>query len=87
LFIVAAMVLAVYDFLLALRRLPAGRSTERYLLQASIAFVIGAAVNGVFEYNLNDSEVLTMFLTMMCLGYTASKAQAKSPTLHQSVDG
>jgi O-antigen ligase len=75
LFIMAAMGLALYDFRRALKRLPPGRSTERYLLQAAIAFVIGAAVNGVFEYNLNDSEVLTMFLTMMCLGYTAASLQ------------
>jgi O-antigen ligase len=72
LFIVAAMGLALYDFSRALKRLPPGRSTERYLLQAGIAFVIGTAVGGIFEYNLNDSEVLTMFLTMMCLGYTAA---------------
>jgi putative inorganic carbon (HCO3(-)) transporter len=72
LFIVAALALSLYDFTRALKRLPPGRSTERYLLQAAIAFIIGTAVGGITEYNLNDSEVLTMFLTMMCLGYTAA---------------
>ena len=82
LFIVAAMLMALVDFRRALKRLPAGRSTERFLLQASIAVIIGTAVGGVFEYNLNDSEVLTMFLTMMCLGYTAAslhKPQLQAP--------
>jgi O-antigen ligase len=70
LFIVAAMGLALYDFRRALKRLPPGRSTERYLLQAAIAIVIGTAVGGITEYNLNNSGVLPMFLTTMCLGYT-----------------
>jgi O-antigen ligase len=81
-FIVAAMLMALYDFRRALKRLPPGRSTERFLLQAAIAVIIGTAVGGVFEYNLNDSEVLTMFLTTMCLGYTAAsphKRQSPAP--------
>jgi O-antigen ligase len=77
LFIVAAMGLALWDFRRALKRLPPGRSTERFLLQAAIAFVIGTAVGGITEYNLNDSEVLTMFLTMMCLGYTAASLHTR----------
>ena len=82
LFIVAAMGLALYDFRRKLKDLPGGRSTERYLLQAAIAIVIGTAVGGIFEYNLNDSEVLTMFLTTMCLGYIAVSSrtpQSKVP--------
>ena len=72
LFIVAAMAMALNDFRRALKRLAPGRSTERFLLQAAIAVIIGTAVGGITEYNLNDSEVLTMFLTTMCLGYTAA---------------
>jgi O-antigen ligase len=75
LFIVAALGLAVSDFRRKLKDLPRGRSTERYLLQAAIAVGIGTAVGGITEYNLNDSEVLTMFLTLMCLGYTAVSPQ------------
>lgn len=79
LFIVAAMAMALFDFRRALKRIPLGRSTELFLLQSSIAVIIGTAVGGITEYNLNDSEVLTMFLTMMCLGYTAA-----SPHMRQS---
>ena len=75
LFIVAAMGLALYDFRRALKALPPGRSTERFLLQAAIAVIIGTAVGGITEYNLNNSGVLPMFLTTMCLGYTAASLQ------------
>jgi O-antigen ligase len=75
LFIAAAMGLAAYDFRRALKGLPPGRSTERYLLQAAIAVIIGTAVGGITEYNLNNSGVLPMFLTTMCLGYTAASPQ------------
>jgi O-antigen ligase len=75
LFIVAAMGLALYDFRRALKALPPGRSTERFLLQAAIAVIIGTAVGGITEYNLNNSGVLPMFLTTMCLGYTAVSLQ------------
>jgi O-antigen ligase len=75
LFIVAAMGLGLYDFRRALTALPPGRSTERFLLQAAIAVIIGTAVGGITEYNLNNSGVLPMFLTTMCLGYTAASLQ------------
>jgi len=83
LLIVAALLLAVRDFLTALRKLPPGRSGQRFLLHASIAVVIGTMVGGVFEYNLNDTEVLTMFLAIMCLGYLAVE-QAQSPIFSTS---
>lgn len=71
LFITGAMVMALVDFRRKLARLPNGRSDARFLLQAAIACIIGTMVGGVFEYNLNDSEVLAMFLSLMCLGYLA----------------
>ncbi len=67
----AALILPLWDFRRALKLLPPGRSDRRFLLQAAIACVIGTAVSGVFEKNLGDSEVLTMFLAIMCLGYLA----------------
>ncbi len=69
LFITGAMLLALWDFRRALALLPPGRSDARFLLQAAIACIIGTMVSGVFEYNLNDSEVLAMFLALMCVGY------------------
>jgi O-antigen ligase len=80
LLIVAALLLAMRDFWNALRRLPPGRSAPRFLLNAAIACIIGIMVGGFFEYNLNDTEVLTMFLAIMCLGYLAVQ-QAATPIL------
>jgi O-antigen ligase len=75
LFITAAMLMALWDFRRALGRLPPGRSDARFLLQAASACILGTMVGGVFEYNLNDSEVLAMFLALMCVGYLATSAE------------
>jgi putative inorganic carbon (HCO3(-)) transporter len=71
LFLTGALALAIIDFRRALRTLPPGRSERRFLLEAAIAVVIGTAVAGIMEKNLGDTEVLTMFLAIMCLGYLA----------------
>ena len=71
LFLTVALVMALLDFRRALGNLPAGRSDRRFLLQAAIAAVIGTMVAGIMEKNLGDTEVLTMFLAIMCLGYLA----------------
>ncbi len=63
--------MALFDFWCGLRILPAGRSNERFLLQGAIATVIAIMVSGVFEFNLGDSEVLTVFLVTVALGYLA----------------
>jgi putative inorganic carbon (HCO3(-)) transporter len=73
LLIVAALLLAIRDFHRALRKLPPGRSVPRFLLHAGIACIIATMVEGTLEYNLNDTEVLTMFLAIMCLGYLAAQ--------------
>jgi O-antigen ligase len=72
LFLTAALVLPLIDFRRALRTLPPGRSDRRFLLQAGTASVIGTMVSGIFEKNLGDTEVLTMFLAIACLAYTAA---------------
>jgi O-antigen ligase len=77
-FLTAALVLPLVDFRRTLRSLPPGRSDERFLLQAGIATVIGTAVSGIFEKNLGDTEVLTMYLAIICLGYVAV-AQVRRP--------
>ncbi len=66
------LLLIVYDFNRALRQLPPGRSDERFLLHAGIATVIGIMVSGMFEVNLGDSEVLTVFLVVVGCGYIAA---------------
>ncbi|NDJ12270.1 MAG: O-antigen ligase family protein [Acidobacteriia bacterium] len=69
-FITAALLLSAWRFRKALGKLPPGRSDEKFLLHAGVAVIIGTLVAGVFEYNLNDTEVLTMFLSMICIGET-----------------
>ena len=64
------------DFTRALYSLPAGRSDRRYILRGAVAVVVAAMASGFFEYNLGDSEVLTMFLVAVACGYTAVFAGA-----------
>ncbi len=61
----------LYDFWRGLRALPPGRSNRRFLLHAGIATVVATLAEGFFEYNLGDSEVLTMFLVIVACGYLA----------------
>ena len=89
LIIVAALLLAVRDFRRALDKLPPGRSARRFLLHAAIACIVGTMVEGTLEYNLNDTEVLTMFLAIVSLGYLAAEALphvSESPALSPNPD-
>jgi O-antigen ligase len=61
----------LYDFWRALRRLPPGRCHERFLLHGGIAVILATLAEGFFEYNLGDSEVLTMFLVVVACAYQA----------------
>ena len=65
------LLMVLYDFWRGVRLLPAGRSNERFLLQGAIAAVIAIMVSGLFEFNLGDSEVLTVFLVTVAIGYLA----------------
>ncbi len=44
---------------------------RRYLLEGATAVGIAAMVTGLFEHNLGDSEVLTLFLVSAAAGYVA----------------
>jgi O-antigen ligase len=69
--LVAALVWMLRDFARALGRLQPGRGDERFLLDGAVAVVIAVVISGMFEVNLGDSEVLTMFLAVVALGYSA----------------
>ena len=71
LFLTAALVMALFDFHRALRLAPTGRSLRRCILYGAAACVIGTMISGLFEKNLGDTEVLTMFLSIVSLGYLA----------------
>jgi putative inorganic carbon (HCO3(-)) transporter len=84
-FLTGALVMAFMDFHRAMRGLPPGRSARRFLLQAAIACLIGTMVGGLFEKNLGDTEVLTMFLVIMCFGYLAAASKAGVATPHAGI--
>ncbi len=72
---------ALFDFALALRRL-ASDAEERWVLHAAIAVIASVLVSGFFSWNLNNSEVLAMFLAMMGCGYVAmwqARARLEKP--------
>ncbi len=70
---VSILLKMLWDFGRALRRAPPGRSEERFLLHGATAAVLASMVSGVFEVNLGDSEVLTLFLAIAALGYVAAR--------------
>jgi O-antigen ligase len=62
----------LWDYGRALRLLPPGLSDRRFLLNGGIAVVIAILVEGFADVNLGDSEVLTVFLVVVGLGYWAT---------------
>ncbi|HWF10252.1 MAG TPA: O-antigen ligase family protein [Bryobacteraceae bacterium] len=86
-FLTAALLLAIVDFRRALRTVPAGRSNRRFVLEAAIACVIGTMVSGIAEKNLGDTEVLTMFLSILCVGYLAVNSEKAFPAKQTRVSG
>ena len=63
------------DFWRAVRRLPPGPGDRRFVLEGAIAVVVATMIAGLFEHNLGDSEVLTMFLVVAACGYLAADAE------------
>lgn len=61
----------VWDLFRGARRLPPGRSDVKFALHFGVAAAIAILVEGFFELNLGDSEVLTMFLATTAGGYAA----------------
>ncbi len=61
---------ALFDFVRAVRRLPPN-AEERWILHAAVAVTIAVLVSGFYSWNLNNSEVLGMFLAVMGCGYVA----------------
>lgn len=67
----------VYDFAQGIRR---GASPQsRFVLHGAIAVILAVLAEGYYEYNLGDSEVLTMFLTVTACGYAALEAKPDDP--------
>jgi len=63
----------LWDFATSLRGKLA--STEaRFVLHGAIAVILAILAEGFLEYNLGDSEVLTLFLAVVSFGYVAREA-------------
>jgi len=63
----------LWDFAKSLRGKLA--STEaRFVLHGAIAVILAVLAEGFLEYNLGDSEVLTLFLAVVSFGYVAREA-------------
>jgi O-antigen ligase len=56
------------DFWRGARRAPPG-SDAGFFLHGAVAALIAILVEGIFEHNLGDSEVLMLFLAMVSMGY------------------
>jgi O-antigen ligase len=61
----------LWDFRRAILRLPAGPSSQKFILHGATAVVLAIMISGISELNLGDSEVLTMFLAVIACGYLA----------------
>ena len=73
---------ALFDFARALRHLPSD-AEERWVLHAAIAVTLSVLVSGFYSWNLNNSEVLAMFLAVLGCGYVAAwQADLKSDKMH-----
>lgn len=70
------LAMVLWDHLRALRK---GLTEDnRFIIQAAVAVTIAVVVEGFFELNLGDTEVLTVFLTVVSLGYTAIEREETS---------
>jgi putative inorganic carbon (hco3(-)) transporter len=59
---------ALLDFVRAAR----GADTRsRWVFHGAIAVILAILVEGVFEHNINDAEVLTMFVAVLAMGYSS----------------
>lgn len=63
--------MTIWDCSRAILRAGRQRSQQLFVLHGSIAVIISILVGGLFEYNLGDSEVLMMFLSVIGLAYAA----------------
>ncbi|HEV8416713.1 MAG TPA: O-antigen ligase family protein [Bryobacteraceae bacterium] len=65
------------DLWKALRASPQ-RADARFIWLGGLAVTAAVLAEGFFEYNLGDSEVLTMFLATLTCGYIAIRSQDES---------
>jgi putative inorganic carbon (hco3(-)) transporter len=64
------------DFIRAARAAAPDDRDRRCILYGAIAVMLAACSAGWYEHNLNDGEILTLFLAVCACGYLAADAQA-----------
>jgi putative inorganic carbon (hco3(-)) transporter len=69
----------LHDFRASLRSETLAREA-RYFLHGAVATILALLVEGFFEYNFGDSEVLTMFLVVVSCGYLAIEIEKRKPS-------
>ena len=62
----------LWDFWATVRKAPAS-AEARFVLHGAIAVILAILAEGFLEYNLGDSEVLTLFLGVVGFGYIAKE--------------
>ncbi|HTT65875.1 MAG TPA: O-antigen ligase family protein [Bryobacteraceae bacterium] len=67
----------LWDCVRRVLSLPPGRSDLKFVLHGAVAVVAATMIAGCFEYNLGDSEVLTMFLAVVGCAYAAMEYESK----------
>ena len=65
---------AVWDWAQGIRKLAGKRSQQLFVLHGSIACTIAILVGGLGEFNLGDSEVLMMFISVIAIGYAGLRS-------------
>jgi O-antigen ligase len=65
------LIQCIVDFSRGVRAESPGRGIRKFLLHGAIAVILATMIDGVFEYNLGDSEFLMMFLVVVASGYLA----------------
>lgn len=63
----------LFDFASGLRASVSGEE-KRFVLHGAVAVIIAILAEGFLEFNLGDSEVLTLFLAVLGFGYIALEA-------------
>jgi hypothetical protein len=59
----------------------------RFVLHGSIAVTLAILAEGLFDYNLGDSKVLTMFLVVIACGYIAGGCTIKTAAADEYTHG
>jgi putative inorganic carbon (HCO3(-)) transporter len=72
------LVKIIVDSRRKLKTLVAGRGNARFLLHAAIACTIGSMISGIFEYNMNTSVILALFLAIAACASIAIEGASES---------